>query len=472
MKTRRWSVGIAMAIVVVAVGIGGIALGKHEATGAVPSTVEAATAKVVKTDLASTEQVTGTLGYGDAFTVNQPSGIDATALRQAVDAVTVAYATLLNDQSAADLAAQLAAHNVATARAVLAAATSTRERKQLAAELVTAQLEQSESTDTHGGLLTIDRTLLQQAQTALTAAQQLELIDGSTFTSLPRPGDVVERGVAIYRVDSRPVPLFYGAAPQWRAWSLGATDGPDIADLNDNLIALGFGAGLPPGAHFSPATASAITAWQTANGIPATGRIPLGEVVVAPGPLRVASLATSPGTATNSGAIFEATGVAPLVTVELGVDKQHLVHLGDAVTVAMPDRTETTARVTTIANAASCPAAGQTASNPSSSGASGCAGGATPVVDVSVTLDDASASADLDQAPVSVTITHASVMNVLAVPINALLATSNGGDALEVIDADGKHHLVAVTTGLFSNSMVEIAAGEIAAGTVVQVPAE
>ena len=77
MKTRRWSVGIAMAIVVVAVGIGGIALGKHEATGAVPSTVEAATAKVVKTDLASTEQVTGTLGYGDAFTVNQPSGIAA-----------------------------------------------------------------------------------------------------------------------------------------------------------------------------------------------------------------------------------------------------------------------------------------------------------------------------------------------------------------------------------------------------------
>jgi hypothetical protein len=61
------------------------------------------------------------------------------------------------------------------------------------------------------------------------------------------------------------------------------------------------------------------------------------------------------------------------------------------------------------------------------------------------------------------------VHGVLAVPINALLALSEGGDAVEVVTA-GTRHLVPVQTGLFSDTMVEVSGSGIAEGTLVEVP--
>ena len=66
--------------------------------------------------------------------------------------------------------------------------------------------------------------------------------------------------------------------------------------------------------------------------------------------------------------------------------------------------------------------------------------GSTIAVDAVPT--DPAATGSLDQAPVNVSITTASVSNVLVVPVDALLALANGGDAIEEIDADGVHHLV------------------------------
>ena len=74
-----------------------------------------------------------------------------------------------------------------------------------------------------------------------------------------------------------------------------------------------------------------------------------------------------------------------------------------------------------------------------------------------------------DQAPVNVNITDQSVHGVLAVPINALLALSEGGDAVDVVDG-GTRRLVGVQTGLFSNTMVEISGPRITEGTLVEVP--
>jgi hypothetical protein len=79
----------------------------------------------------------------------------------------------------------------------------------------------------------------------------------------------------------------------------------------------------------------------------------------------------------------------------------------------------------------------------------------------------------LDQAPVQVAITTATVADVLAVPVNALLALSGGGYAVEVADPDGTHHLVAVTLGIFDDAagLVQVSGSGLTAGQHVVVPA-
>jgi hypothetical protein len=70
---------------------------------------------------------------------------------------------------------------------------------------------------------------------------------------------------------------------------------------------------------------------------------------------------------------------------------------------------------------------------------------------------------------VNIDITTQRADGVLAVPVNALLALQGGGDAVEVVTGS-THQLVGVTTGLYSNTMVQISGAGITAGTRVEVP--
>jgi putative ABC transport system ATP-binding protein len=70
-------------------------------------------------------------------------------------------------------------------------------------------------------------------------------------------------------------------------------------------------------------------------------------------------------------------------------------------------------------------------------------------VTVTITLDSTPPGATLDQAPVNVNITSQTVDNVLAVPVNALLALQGGGYGVDVVTGKTSH-LVGVTTGLYS----------------------
>ena len=72
----------------------------------------------------------------------------------------------------------------------------------------------------------------------------------------------------------------------------------------------------------------------------------------------------------------------------------------------------------------------------------------------------------------NVEITTESVENVLAVPVDALLALAGGGYALEV--ADGRvHRLEAVAVGLFDDAegLVQVSGRGLSAGQRVVVPA-
>ena len=262
------------------------------------------------------------------------------------------------------------------------------------------------------------------------------------------------------------------------------SDGADVGQLTHDLIALGDGVGLASSNHYSPATATAVQRWQTALGLTATGDILLGQVVFEPGPIRVTSVTPSvggygggsggSGGSEGGGTVLTATSTTPIVTVDLDVTQEYLLKPGDAVSVVLPDGTTTVGgRVQTVGNVATCPGGGGTGTG-SSADQSPCSSidsnnNSTPTVTVTITLDSTPPGATLDQAPVNVNITTQRADNVLAVPVNALLALEGGGFGVDVVTGT-TNRLVGVTTGLYSDTLVQISSSGITAGMRVEVP--
>ena len=65
-------------------------------------------------------------------------------------------------------------------------------------------------------------------------------------TWLPKSGHSVVRGQALFRVDDRPVSLFYGTTPLFRELGAVGTIGRDVRVVADNLAALGYRVGPQP----------------------------------------------------------------------------------------------------------------------------------------------------------------------------------------------------------------------------------
>ena len=91
-----------------------------------------------------------------------------------------------------------------------------------------------------------------------------------------------------------------------------------------------------------------------------------------------------------------------------------------------------------------------------------------------MTPSDPAATGSLDQAPVNVSITTASVKDALVVPVAALLALGSRGYAVEEIDSNGVHRLVAVELGIFDDAdgLVQVSGAGVAAGQRIVVPGE
>jgi peptidoglycan hydrolase-like protein with peptidoglycan-binding domain len=303
---------------------------------------------------------------------------------------------------------------------------------------------------------------------------------GGVYTWLPEPGQVIRQDQPVYAVNDEAVPLLYGSIPAYRAFSVGMSGGADVGKLTRDLIALGYGAGLTQSDYYSAATAAAVERWQTALGLPATGEIPLGGVVFEPGPIRVTSVTPSAGAPVAGGTVLTATGTTPVVIVDLPVTQEYLVKPGDSVSVVMPDGTTTVGgQVATVGSVATCPGGGGVGTGNASAGQSPCssaAGGgsagsnAAPTVTVTITLDGTQPGAALDQAPVNVNVTTQTADNVLAVPVNALLALAGGGFGVDVATPGGAVRLVGVTTGLYSDTLVQVSGPGITAGLRVEVP--
>ena len=305
-----------------------------------------------------------------------------------------------------------------------------------------------------------------------------------TYTQLPEPGQVISQGQVLYRVNDSPVVLFYGSTPAYRALSAGST-GADVAELNADLVALGYATSAqlsPTSAVFGSATATAVQKLQAGLGMTQNGMLGLGQAVFEPTAMRVTTLSALPGGITQSGqTVMQATSTTRQVVVALDASHQSDLAIGDKVTITLPNNRTASGVVSSVGSVATCPSSTSGGSNSSSSsvalGTDTCSAGSTgnsvtPSITVDVTPSDPAATGTWDQAPVQVAITTASVPSALVVPVTALLARSGDGYAVEVVDPDGTHHLVSVALGLFDDAdgLVQVSGSNLFAGQDVVVP--
>jgi peptidoglycan hydrolase-like protein with peptidoglycan-binding domain len=442
---------------------------------------------VTRQTLSAQTQASATLGYAGAAGIMAPSGTSPTALRQARQAVTSAAGAL----QAAHVALAADLRVLAGVRARLAA-----DRQKRAVDCGGAAAAQTPQTGASGdggagsGACATDQATVSSdeqlvtgdaakvasdrqsaaasqsglagARASLAAAESSATIygEGSSYTSLPAVGRVLRRGQTLYRIDDRAVVLLYGPIAQWRAFVPGMSRGRDVAELNANLSALGFGRGLQ-GDAFSAGTAAGIRAFQSAHGLAATGRLLLGAVVFRPGPVRVTDVTPATGAAVQPGPVLRVSSTIRQVTIELNAGQQAGVKVGDPVTITLPDGLTTPGVVSSVGTVAKAPA-----------GDSGAPGSQTPTIEVHVTPSNPSATGHLDQAPVTVSITTATAEHALVVPVDALLALAGGGYAVEEVAPGGIHHLVPVTLGLFDDAhgLVQVTATSLSTGRRIVVP--
>lgn len=270
-----------------------------------------------------------------------------------------------------------------------------------------------------------------------------------TVTGLPDEAATLGRGEAAFELDGQPVVLLLGDRPAWRALADGVDDGPDVLQLEENLVALGHGPeDWEPDEEFDARTADAVEEWREEAGMADDDQVELGRVVFLPDEARVGAHLVELGQMLVAGApVFEITGTDRQVVVDLDPDDVSLVAVGDPATVVLPDGGRVEGAIAEIGRVVR--PAGPEPDAPA-------------VFEVIVSLPDA--SLDIDRAPVDVEVESSRAEDVLAVPVRALMALSDGGYAVQVGD-----DLIGVDTGEFAGGLVEVT-GALAEGDEVVVP--
>ena len=311
-------------------------------------------------------------------------------------------------------------------------------------------------------LTNLTTTMLSAGVMGYAPARPLTNQLAGTYTHLPAVGSRIARGHVLYRVDNQPVIAMRGNTPAWRPMAPGIT-GPDVAELQANLIALGYADGLltAPTGCYDQLTVGAVQRWQLAIGVPLTGQVGLGQVMFVPSAVRVGVLTAAPGRAAFPGQEpYQVTTARRIVLVPVNPTLP-AVRIGERVSIVLPSQTRTRGRVTAMGP----PPAGMGAGAVGSGGH----GSADATTVLTVTPSRPAATGTASGVSVQVSLTVESVRHVLAVPVSALLALSGGGYGVEVVTAAGRHHLVGVTAGTFAGGLVQVSGNGIAAGTKVVV---
>ncbi|MET7993601.1 peptidoglycan-binding protein [Amycolatopsis sp. NPDC005232] len=282
------------------------------------------------------------------------------------------------------------------------------------------------------------------------APEPLKGAGAGVVTQLPDVGTVAQRGKPLYSVNGVGVPVFFGDTPLFRKLDNPDLTGPDVATVADNLARLGYSVGTrakdPQKAKFT--FTDALKKWEKKAGLPDTGTLDVGQVVVLPGEARVNSVTAQLGDPA-AGPLLTTTPTAKVVIAPVDAAEVGSVKTGMAVTMVRPDGKEIPAKVTSVSTAVTGgdPSGGDPAQGP-------------PKINVTVVPVNASDVGDLDSASVQVQVATETHAGVLAVPLGALVALREGGYAVQL--QGGK--LVPVKTGMFARDQVEISGPGITEG--------
>lgn len=266
----------------------------------------------------------------------------------------------------------------------------------------------------------------------------------------------------------------------------------DVKQFEENLSALGY-SGFTVDESYTELTAAAVKRWQADLGLPRTGRVGLGDVVYASGPVRIAGTSARVGEAA-SGDPVSYTSTSRMVTVGVPAGDTDWAGRGSEVSVELPDGHTVTGTVASLGSAASAPSGGEDGGGGGSGGGAGDGtdggadggsdgGGRSATVSVVITFEDQGALGRLQSGPVTVRHTEKQRKNVLTVPVAALTALAEGGYGLELADdgddggeeksgraGDGSGRFVAVKTGLFAGGRVEVSGPAVHEGMKVRIP--
>lgn len=119
-----------------------------------------------------------------------------------------------------------------------------------------------------------------------------------TITWLPSVGQTIEPGEALFKVDNEPVVLMNGTTPAYRDLNASDGAGPDILELNRDLVAMGYDSeGIVVDDDWQAATSAAVEVFQESLGESPTGDLTLGQAVFLPGAQVVSSITATLGDA-------------------------------------------------------------------------------------------------------------------------------------------------------------------------------
>jgi peptidoglycan hydrolase-like protein with peptidoglycan-binding domain len=409
--------------------------------------------------LVATQPFSGVVASSDTWMVGRPSGSSPNEVAAAVDAEAEAIAQLTAARSAVTAAEQVRSLVLARDAAAIGVTPAGSARVEATRMRTLDRIEQD-------GAVAAARVARADAERALAAAQRDlaarhhdEARGGVTITTIPAVGTALHRGEALYALDGQSTILVIGDTPFWRALREGDA-GPDVAELQANLVALGMG-GTPQirtDGTFDHPTALAVTRWQTALHVPATGIVRLGDVVVLPAEVRVVAAHVAVGGGAPPGnPILDGASLDEVIKVELEPGQSGVAHPGDSIRFTAPDGGTIPGQIISVGA-------------PEMSADTG-GNGPPPhlVVNIVARPDDPAAIAALEGASLTAEITTDTAADALVVPVAALVVLADGGFGVEVAGA-GATHFVRVTPGIYDRTMVAITGSGIAVGDQVVVP--